>query len=481
MGLTKKLLTLAATLAMVSAAAFPAMAQGDTAAHYQYDEESGGSGGASGEPVSATGVVEELGPTTFMYGTHELAGSGYVMESSVVDLSGYEGEEVTVSGALAIEEGELENGPPLINVESVEVLGDGQPEEPGEAVVLSGEIEALQATSFQYGTHTVVNDADGISYALQSESVSLDEFEGARATISGTLVPGYEDGQIEGGPPLVEVSSVEPYGNPDGQEITGTVLEVRDVSVLIEDAGGGQYDFAITEDTSFLDGLSYIPEDAPPRGPTAADLAPGLEVSITPAGPIAESFPAQGKAASIVFLSPWYDGDDGEAVEKTLSGVITNIGDGSIVVSENPSLGIDDPGYCDQAINFSLAEDTEILRQQNGELVGASAGDLREGHAVEVAYTEAPGQPEPAICPPQREADQIVILEANGGEDDNDGGSGSGGSGSGDGSSGDGSSGGVAGLLGVTVLPDTGGALLPALSFGAALVAGGFLVRRMGR
>lgn len=475
MGLTKKLLTLAATLAMVIAAASPAMAQGDAAAQYQDDEESGGSG-SSGEPVSATGVVEELGPTTFMYGTHDLAGSGYVMESGVVDLSGYEGEEVAVSGTLAIEEGELEGGPPLINVESVGVSGDGQPEEPGEAVVLSGEIEALQATSFQYGTHTVVNDADGISYALQSGTVALDEFEGARATISGTLVPGYEDGQVEGGPPLVEVANVEPDENPGGQEITGSVLEVRDGSVLIEAAGGGQYDFAITEDTGFVDGLSYIPEDAPPRGPTAADLAPGLEVGVAPAGPIAESFPAQGEAASIVFLSPWYDGDGGEAVEKTIAGTITNIGDGSVTVSEDPGLGVGDPGYCDQAINFSLAEDTEILRQQNGELVAASAEDLREGHAVEVAYTEAPGQPEPAICPPQREADQIVILEANGdGEDDNDGGNRSGGNDSGDGS------GGVAGLLGVTVLPDTGGELLPALGLGAALVAGGFLVRRMGR
>jgi hypothetical protein len=369
-------------------------------------------------------------------------------------------------------------------------------------VTLGGVIEALDATTFQYGTHTVINDADGISYALQSETVALDEFGGTRATISGTLVPGYENGQVEGGPPLVEVTNVEPDESGGMAEVPGAIIEVRDGSVLIEDASGGQCDFAITEETDFLDGLSYIPEDAPPRAPNAADLAPGLEVSVTPNGPLATSLPAQGEAASITFLSPWYDGgDDGEAVEKTLAGTITDVGDGRVVVSENPDLGIDDPGYCDGAISFFLADGTEILAQNNAELVGATADDLAEGQSVEVAYTEVPGAPELAICPPQREADQIVILDegSDGGENPTDppngggnggsgsggsgsGGSGSGGSGSGgnDGSGGD-RPGGVAAALGVTVLPDTGGMLLPALGLGAALVAGGFFIRRMSR
>lgn len=402
----KKLLALAATLAMVVLAASPAMAQSSAAAQYGEDP-----GGASGESVTATGVVEPLGMTVFMYGTHDLAGSGYVMTSDAVDLSEYEGEEVTVYGTLALEEGELEGGPPMISVESVESSGDGQPEEPGESVTLGGVIEPLGATTFQYGTHNVTNDADGISYALQSGTVALDEFEGEYATITGTLVPGYESGQIEGGPPLVEVTGVEPNESGGMEEISGSVLEMRDGSVLIEDASGGQYDFAITGNTGFLDGLSYIPEEAPPRAPNAADLAPGLEVSVVPAGPVAESFPAQGEAASITFLSPWYDGGDGEAVEKTLAGTITDVGDGRVVVSGNPNLGIEDPGYCDATINFSLAEGTEILAERDGELVGATADDLAEGQSVEVAYTEVPGAPEPAICPPMREADLIVILE----------------------------------------------------------------------
>lgn len=397
----KKLMALAATLAMAILAAAPAMAQ-SSAVEGQYGEAPGG---ASGKPVTATGVVEPLGSTTFMYGTHDLAGSGYVMNSETVDLSAYEGETATVSGTLAIEEGELEGGPPMIEVSSIETSGGG--EEPG------------------------------------------------------------------------------------GEEISGTVLEVREGSVLVEDASGGQYDFAITGSTGFVDGLSYIPENVPPRAPTAADLAPGLEVSVVPAGPIAESFPAQGEAASITFLSPWHDGDggDGEADEKSLSGVVTSIGDGSIIVSENPSLGVEDSGYCDQAISFSLTDGTEVFAQNGGELVGASAEDLAEGQPVEVAYTEIPGAPEIAICPPQREADTVVILEGSAGGEDpagppngggNDGGDGDNGSGD-NGSGGSDLSGGVAALLGVSTLPDTGGAFLPALGFGAALVAGGLLVRRMSR
>ncbi|MBA2376320.1 MAG: hypothetical protein M3494_03850 [Actinomycetota bacterium] len=123
----KKLLTLAATLAMAILAASPALAQGNAAAQYQYEEDPGE---ASGEGVSATGVVEPLGMTSFMYGTHGLAGSGYVMESGIVNLSDYEGEEVTVYGTLALGEGELEGGPPMISVSSVESSG-GQPEEAG--------------------------------------------------------------------------------------------------------------------------------------------------------------------------------------------------------------------------------------------------------------------------------------------------------------------------------------------------------------
>ena len=40
--------------------------------------------------------------------------------------------------------------------------------------------------------------------------MDLDAYTGQRVTIYGTLVPGYEYGQVEGCPPLVDVTWVEP-------------------------------------------------------------------------------------------------------------------------------------------------------------------------------------------------------------------------------------------------------------------------------
>jgi hypothetical protein len=40
--------------------------------------------------------------------------------------------------------------------------------------------------------------------------VDLGALVGQRVTASGTLVPGYENGQVEGGPPLLAVTGVDP-------------------------------------------------------------------------------------------------------------------------------------------------------------------------------------------------------------------------------------------------------------------------------
>ena len=37
----------------------------------------------------------------------------------------------------------------------------------------------------------------------------LDGYVGRRVSVYGTLVPGYEKGQIEGGPPLLNVTRVD--------------------------------------------------------------------------------------------------------------------------------------------------------------------------------------------------------------------------------------------------------------------------------
>lgn len=79
-----------------------------------------------------------------------------------------------------------------------------------EGVAATGAMERLDFTTYQYGTHAVTDEASGAFYALRSEVVDLDAYAGQRVTVYGTLVPRYEYGQIEGGPPLVEVTWVEP-------------------------------------------------------------------------------------------------------------------------------------------------------------------------------------------------------------------------------------------------------------------------------
>jgi hypothetical protein len=55
-----------------------------------------------------------------------------------------------------------------------------------------------------YGTHTITDVSLGARYALRSEDEGLlDSYVGQRVTVHGTLVPGYENGQVEGGYPEV--------------------------------------------------------------------------------------------------------------------------------------------------------------------------------------------------------------------------------------------------------------------------------------
>ena len=76
-----------------------------------------------GESVTVTGVIQKQGITSYQYGTHFIedteSGTGYALKSSRVDLDRYAGERVTVHGTVALEAGELEGGPALIDVSRV--------------------------------------------------------------------------------------------------------------------------------------------------------------------------------------------------------------------------------------------------------------------------------------------------------------------------------------------------------------------------
>jgi hypothetical protein len=73
-------------------------------------------------------------------------------------------------------------------------------------VVAIGVLKKPEATSYMYGTHATTDEASGVYHALGSESVDLDAYTGWRVIVYCTPVSGYEVGQIEGGPPLLDVT-----------------------------------------------------------------------------------------------------------------------------------------------------------------------------------------------------------------------------------------------------------------------------------
>ena len=95
---------------------------------------------------------------------------------------------------------------------AVPALAESEPQ-------LTGVIEKPEVTTYQYGTHSMIDEVGGDLYALESDNVDLDAYVGQRVTVFGASVAGYEDGQVEGGPPLFDVTRVEsagPGGPPPG-------------------------------------------------------------------------------------------------------------------------------------------------------------------------------------------------------------------------------------------------------------------------
>ncbi len=92
-----------------------------------------------------------------------------------------------------------------------ESTSDKGKELPGETLAVTGVVEKPEITPYMYGTHAVTDEASGVRYALRSEEEGLlDAYTGQRATVFGTPVPGYESGTIEGGPPFLNVTQIEP-------------------------------------------------------------------------------------------------------------------------------------------------------------------------------------------------------------------------------------------------------------------------------
>lgn len=108
-------------------------------------------------------------------------------------------------------------------------------------------IERLEITTYQYGTHATTDESSGKRYALTSEEEGLlDRYIGERATVYGATVPGFEDGAVEGGPPLIRVERVEPATDGASGERVGVDVSLviegempENVSFYVESSAGG--------------------------------------------------------------------------------------------------------------------------------------------------------------------------------------------------------------------------------------------------
>jgi hypothetical protein len=74
-----------------------------------------------------------------------------------------------------------------------------------EQVQIEGMLEAPEATTWQYGTHLV--EQDGVRYALSSDDVDLNQYNGQQVSVTREKVEGYP--LNEGDPELVRVSEVQ--------------------------------------------------------------------------------------------------------------------------------------------------------------------------------------------------------------------------------------------------------------------------------
>lgn len=89
-----------------------------------------------------------------------------------------------------------------VKVEKKEVLSNN--EHLKKAVTIRGVLKQQGITTYQYGSHTVVEK--GKLYALKSSDVKLKEFVGKNVKMIAVKVPGYP---VDGGPDFYKVLRIE--------------------------------------------------------------------------------------------------------------------------------------------------------------------------------------------------------------------------------------------------------------------------------
>ena len=79
-----------------------------------------------------------------------------------------------------------------------------------------GYATAPGATTYMYGDYVLTDETSGTVYALRGAAgVALAPHVGGRVAVYGTVVPGTEAGQIDDGPPLLDVLRAEELATLD--------------------------------------------------------------------------------------------------------------------------------------------------------------------------------------------------------------------------------------------------------------------------
>ncbi len=97
--------------------------------------------------------------------------------------------------------------------------GDGYDTPSCEEVVVpiraTGVLLTPGATTYMYGDYVLTDETSGTVYALREAGVDLSPYVGGRVAVYGRVVPGTEAGQIDDGPPLLDVLRAEELATPD--------------------------------------------------------------------------------------------------------------------------------------------------------------------------------------------------------------------------------------------------------------------------
>src|SRR3989339_920665 len=73
-------------------------------------------------------------------------------------------------------------------------------------ITAQGNIQPLEGSIWQYGTHTLLDEDVDILYALSSDAVTLDDYNRKKVEVQGSLKEGYP---VDGGPPYMEVDAIK--------------------------------------------------------------------------------------------------------------------------------------------------------------------------------------------------------------------------------------------------------------------------------